>query len=131
MFLNELTESEKKSYWILANQVASAHEGVSMVEQDVLNRVLTELDIEPSNYFTTVESACAVFLSEKSKRIAIVELSIIALIDHDYDIQERKLIRLIAENFGLGLEFLDRAERWAESIVGLYSSGRTMISAKF
>jgi hypothetical protein len=127
MYLNMLKHEEKSAFYSLAHALAVSHEGISEAEHNVLNSTLQEMGISKPAQLLDVKEACTVFVSNASKRIALLELLLIALVDDDFADDEETMVSKIVDYFGFDASNIDRAASWAESILAGHRSGLRFI----
>ena len=70
------------------------------------------------------------FKSQASKRIVILELMILIHIDHTFNINEKKLIEEISNNFGIDIEDLNDYSQWGKSVAMLYEVAKIFVNEK-
>lgn len=128
MYLNMLNEQEKNGFYALAHAIASSHEAISDKEREVLLASAHEMGIEPPSVVQSVKEACAVFTSDSSKRVAVLELALLALVDDDFAMEEQAVFNEVISEFAFSAGQIDRAMGLAEAILAQYRSGLRFIN---
>lgn len=129
MYLTMLNEQEKIGFYALAHALAQSHEGISDKERQVLDASASEMGIVPPNSVLDVKSACATFVSSASKRVAVLELALLALVDDDYAAEEQNVMNEVVRAFALNESQVSRVMGLAEAILAQYRSGKRFIEA--
>jgi len=127
MYLNRLSESEKIAFYSLAHSIAASHEGISLEELALLDSILGEMQIAKPAAILPIAEALKAFESEEHKRLALLELMLIALVDDDFAEAEQRVFNQAVSAFQLGEHHVERAASWAESMLGLFRSGQRFI----
>lgn len=127
MYLNRLTNGEKVAFYSLAHAVAAAHEGVSLEEKALLEAALHEMKISQPPQVLSVAEAISLFESDETRRIALLELMLIATVDEDFDEAEQVVMAQIVEGFKFSESHIERSAAWAESLAALFRSGQRFI----
>jgi hypothetical protein len=129
MYLNRLTVGEKIAFYSLAHLVASAHEGISLEEKALLEASLHEMKIAKPSHVLSIIDAVRSFESDESKRIALLELMLIAMVDEDFDDAEQAIMSEVLSGFNFDETHIERAAAWAESLAALFRSGQRFIQS--
>lgn len=129
MYLSMLNAQEKTGFYSLAHALAQSHEGISSEERSVLNASAYEMGIESPNEVLDVKSACAAFGSTASKRVAVLELAFLALVDDDFANEEQGVMNEVVSAFGLTEGQVNRVMGLAEAILAQYRSGKRFIES--
>ncbi|MCX9157902.1 hypothetical protein OPU71_17395 [Niveibacterium sp. 24ML] len=127
MYLNRLAESEKVAFYSLAHAIAASHDGISFEEQALLDSILSEMQIALPGAILPIADALKAFQSDEHKRLVLLELMLIALVDDDFADAEKRVLSQAASEFQLGDHLVERAASWAESMLGLFRSGQRFI----
>lgn len=127
MFLARLVGDEKSAFYSLAHAVAAAEGGVSGVEASILDAALGEMAIPKPTNTLSPEDACRVFARAEGKRIALLELMMVAMIDGSISDKELEKIRSIAEKLGVGAQ-VEQARQWASAVLTAFRSGERFIA---
>ncbi|MBK1679435.1 hypothetical protein [Rhodocyclus tenuis] len=127
MYLNRLTNGEKVAFYSLAHAVAAAHEGISLEEKALLEATLHEMKIPQPQQILSVAEAVSRFESDETRRIALLELMLIAMIDDDFDDAEQTVMSEVLKGFNFNENHVERAAAWAESLAALFRSGQRFI----
>lgn len=126
MYLSRLSQPQKLAFYSLAHAVASADAGVAADEQVLLNAILGEMGIGEPAELATAPAACAAFSSPAERRIVLLELFLIALVDGDIAGAELDLIREVSRLLGVEGD-LRRAQDWANAMLQLHRSAERFI----
>lgn len=127
MYLNRLTNGEKVAFYSLAHAVAAAHEGISLEEKALLEAALHEMKIPQPQQVLSIAEAVSSFESDETRRIALLELMLIATVDDDFDEAEQAVMAQVVEGFSFNENYIERAVAWAESMAALFRSGQRFI----
>ncbi len=129
MYLSMLNEQEKIGFYSLAHALAQSHQGISDEERNVLVASAKEMELTPPHVVLDVHAACATFLSNTSKRVAILELALLALVDDDYAAEEQIILNEVVSAFALSDSQVSRVMGLAEAILAQYRSGKRFIES--
>ena len=127
MYLNRLTDGEKVAFYSLAQAVAAAHEGISLEEKALLEAALHEMKISRPQEALSVAKAVDCFESDESRRIALLELMLIATVDDDFGDAEQAVMAQVLVGFGFNENHIERAVAWSASLAALFRSGQRFI----
>lgn len=127
MYLNRLTNGEKVAFYALARAVAVAHEGISLEEKALLEAALHEMKIPQPQQILSVSEAISRFESDETRRIALLELMLIAMVDEDFDDAEQAVVAEVIQGFNFTENHIERAAAWAESLAALFRTGQRFI----
>ncbi len=127
MFLGRLLDKEKSAFYALAHAVAAAEGGVSEAEESILSAAVGEMSITKPSSILSLEEACRSFDRSEGKRIALLELMMVAMIDGSISDEELEKIRSIADHLGIGSQ-VDQARQWAAAVLTAFRSGERFIA---
>jgi len=115
VFLNLLTDRQKQSFLALATKIVMADGDVVPAENVTLAVRVAEMGGNVKAPAEEIYGApnAAVFDTERSKIIVILELMVIAYSDQEYHKDERPIIEDLADKFGLSAAEMARFEDWA------------------
>ena len=114
MFLSQLTEPEKAAFLALAREMVVLN-GVLVTETEMLAAACREMGLTVDQpVFLSFEAACASFKSDRSRKIALMELMLLAKADGLVQAEESELAKRIQAAFGASDDVLAWARRWAE-----------------
>lgn len=128
MFLSRLALPEKLAFYSLAHAVAAAQSDISAVEEALLDAALGEMALATPPALQDIQTACSAISSATARRVVLLELLMIALIDGDIVEAELAIVCQVAELLGLQVE-LKRARDWATAMLTVYRSGERFISS--
>ena len=115
MFVMQLTLDERQALMSLLVSIAKADGRLNEMEKEFLNyyakanSINLNLDEEIS-----IDDACKLIKTQKGKIIALQEIIKIAFADGQYDENEKKGVRIIAQNFGVSESKLQEIEEWVQ-----------------
>jgi len=127
MYLNRLSDGEKVAFYSLSCIVASAHDGISALEKVIIDAALHEMNINQPQVVLPLAEAIARFENDESKKIALLELMLVANIDESFDEAEKQVMDTVLKSFGYDDGHIERAAAWAESMTALFRSGQRFI----
>lgn len=131
MLLMKLETREKFAFLQLSHFLARVDGNFKQREKDIINEYCSEMGIENSNTFLiedfNLEENLNEFKSEKSKKIAILELMVLVHIDEIFDIKEFELTKKIMSFFKLKEEDLIEFSLWGKRVANLYKESKTLI----
>ena len=134
MLLMKLQSKEKFSFLQLAHYLARIDNKYGQKEEEIILEYCTEMGIENLDNFDfdnfSLEKILNDFKSETSKKIVILELMILIHIDHSFNLNEKKLIQRISENFGIDVDDVNDYSQWGKSVAMLYEVAKIFINEK-
>ena len=134
MLLMKLQSKEKFSFLQLAHYLARVDNKYGKREEEIILEYCAEMGIENLDSFDfenfSLEKILKDFKSESSKRIVILELMILIHIDHSFNLNEKKLIQRISENFGIDVDDVNDYSQWGKSVAMLYEVAKIFINEK-
>ena len=95
MFLSDLTEEQKITFYNIAMDLVYSDEILDINEAQLIARLEKEMGL--SNKDIPKNKDLQSFDTKKSKSIAILELLMIAYIDEDFNVEESNYIKKIAD----------------------------------
>lgn len=130
----KLQSKEKFSFLQLAHYLARVDNKYGKREEEIILEYCAEMGIENLDSFDfenfSLEKILKDFKSESSKRIVILELMILIHIDHTFNLNEKKLIQKISENFGIDIDDVNDYSQWGKSVAMLYEVAKIFINEK-
>ena len=130
----KLQSKEKFSFLQLAHYLARIDNKYGQKEEEIILEYCTEMGIENLDNFDfdnfSLEKILNDFKSETSKKIVILELMILIHIDHSFNLNEKKLIQKISENFGIDISDVNDYSQWGKSVAMLYEVAKIFINEK-
>lgn len=131
MYLAKLSPEEKGAFFRLACHLI-AHDGIEPQEHALLSGAVGEMGLRgavaPDN--VDVRTECAIFRSAQSRKIAAVELMMLALADRRFQRGEQRLIHRILGDFGFSPAELDSLLKWADRWFEVYNAADEFVGAK-
>ena len=134
MLLMKLQSKEKFSFLQLAHYLARVDNKYGKREEEIILEYCGEMGIENLDSFDfenfSLEKILKDFKSESSKKIVILELMILIHIDHSFNLNEKKLIQRISENFGIDVDDVNDYSQWGKSVAMLYEVAKIFVNEK-
>ena len=134
MLLMKLQSREKFSFLQLAHYLARIDNKYGKREEEIILEYCVEMGIENLDSFDfenfSLEKILKDFKSESSKKIVILELMILIHIDHSFNLNEKKIIQRISENFGIDVTDVNDYSQWGKSVAMLYEVAKIFINEK-
>ncbi len=121
MFLNLLTEDEKRAFAVLAEKIIEADGIVVGREAATLAAFRGEMGVgvDAEEAQRSVEELAAVFRDRQSKVAALLELIGLGYSDTSFSITERSMVTVVAQAMGIGMDDVVRLESWVQEHVRL------------
>lgn len=128
MYLDLLEDFEKHAFSRLAFTMIAYH-GIDEHEEKLYYAALAEMGMTEPDLDDEVDIAleCAAFRTMTSKRIALIELMLLALADGDLENEERHLIDDIIAAFGFDEATLTEAWQWVSGWYQTFRAGKEFI----
>ena len=130
----KLQSKEKFSFLQLAHYLARVDNKYGKREEEIILEYCVEMGIENLDSFDfenfSLEKILKDFKSESSKKIVILELMILIHIDHSFNLNEKKLIQRISENFGIDVDDVNDYSQWGKSVSMLYEFAKIFVNEK-
>ena len=130
----KLQSKEKFSFLQLAHYLARVDNKYGKREEEIILEYCVEMGIENLDSFDfenfSLEKILKDFKSESSKKIVILELMILIHIDHSFNLNEKKLIQRISENFGIDVDDVNDYSQWGKSVARLYEVAKIFVNEK-
>jgi hypothetical protein len=128
MYLDLLEDTEKVAFSRLAYAMIAFH-GIEAHEEKLYYSALAEmglgeLDLEEA---VDIQMECQAFQSQASKRIALIELMLLALADGDLEKEEQTLLDDIISAFKFDDETLTEAWQWVSGWFGTFRTGKDFV----
>ncbi|WP_025270203.1 hypothetical protein [Hippea sp. KM1] len=131
MFLNKLTDDEKKAFIKLAYYLAKIDKRFSKEEKDIVSSFLREMNMEDPGFNEEefdLYDVLSNFKRKISKNIVVVELFSLALIDDYMSIEENELLKKVINYFEIDPKLLILLYNFSKAYVSLYIQGETLIT---
>lgn len=122
MYLTQLQPDEKLAFFNLAYHLVSYH-GIEPEEHALLTAAIGEMALRTLERPEQVDipTECARFKSAHAKRIAAIELMMLALSDRTFQKEEQQMVNRILSAFGFGSKELDELLQWADRWFEVYN----------
>ena len=131
MFLNQLEADEKRAFLQLAHYIARSDSEISDSEKSIIEKYCLEMQIENIEFNEEefdIYDILSTFKSNKSKKIATLEILMLIYADEYLHENEREILEKMLEEFGLNNNFLILYTEWAKNIISLYKQGIALIN---
>lgn len=130
MYLSNLSDKEKTAFFRLACHLI-AHDGVEPQEHALLAGAVGEMGLRGATppRDIDIEAECAVFLTIESRKIAAIELMMLALADRRFQRGEQRLIHRVLGDFGFHANELDDLLKWADRWFEVYNAADDFIAS--
>ncbi len=131
MLLMKLEPKEKFSFLQLAHYLARIDNEYGKKEEEVILEYCAEMGIDNDDMFDinefSLEQTLKDFKSKRSKKIVILELTILIHADDKFDLKERTLISKISEAFDFSDNDVELYSQWGKAVAALYQQGKIFI----
>lgn len=129
MFLHELMAEEQAAFCLLARRLMQADGVESAVEDGMMQGMLRELGMSeaPVDANEPLDALASVFVSPRSRRIAMLELLLIACCDEEFHVKERELLQTLAEHMDFVPIAMIVMENWATRQLALANEAMEML----
>jgi len=131
MLLMKLEPKEKFSFLQLAHYLARIDNEYGEKEEEVILEYCAEMGIDNDDMFDmdefSLENTLKDFKSIRSKKIVILELTILIHADDKFDLEERTLISQITKAFNFKEEDVELYSQWGKAVAALYQQGKFFI----
>lgn len=125
MLLDELTLEEKRSFWNIANVLASVDGQIVAEEQSVLAQYVEEMGggfefIDPASVDVTAELNAVKGSALRNRRIMYFELFGVAYADTDFSDKEQKILREAADILDIADDVKETLETCVKNVYDSY-----------
>lgn len=130
MFLNRLSEEEKKAFLELAHHVARVDDNFHDQEQIIIDKYCMEMqmdDIEYDESSFDIENTLSIIKEESNKKIVLLEVMALVYSDNILHPAEEKVLNKIVTLFKLNPNLAIVYKEWAKSILSLFTQGEALI----
>lgn len=120
MLLGQLKTPEKFAFLRLAHFLAKTDGTYSQKEKELIDEYCFEMGIDNIEFDKDkLEDILKEFKSNKSKKITLMELMILAHIDDTFNLYEHKAVQAIAESFGIEQQTVLYYSTWGKAVAAL------------
>ena len=132
MLLDQLSLKEKHAFLSLAKQLVSLN-GIEEEERAMLEAACREMGITANvqEEATDIVAVSACFESERSRRIALLELYLLCHADGEIQSAEREYNAQVCRAMGMEEEIQERASRLSQSMLDLYLTANRFVASAF
>ena len=128
-WLSSLSERQRDALLGLAHNVIVSDGLLDPNEEDMLDEFKREMALKPDVVadYLELEGIDAVFDSERSRTVAILNLLHLSYADGAFEIEEECLLKELARNFGMDDDDFRRLDDWVRRLVALENEARQLI----
>ena len=129
MFLQELTESQKKTFICLAHDIIVSDGILRADENFMMEQLRREIglsnDFQP--HYITLEGIDSIFDTRSARIAVLLNLIRLAYADGAFEIEERFLLAEICQIFSIDSQLFALAENWVRRLIALEKEARTLM----
>ncbi|PLW80584.1 hypothetical protein C0585_01805 [Candidatus Woesearchaeota archaeon] len=132
MFLFQLNLPEKMAFIYLAKKMVTVDDGiVDDYERHLLDIMSNEMQISVNDHSIVfdLEKLASEFQSEFSRKICLVELLSLALVNEDYNQKQKDLLLGLCNFFDISKNNFSELESWVLKMMNLYKEGIELIKS--
>lgn len=128
MYLGQLSPVEKVAFSRLSYLLISYY-GIDEHEQKLYYAALSEMGLVDPDIEGEIDPGveAAAFATPASRRVALIELMLLALADGDIEDEEQNVLDIIISHFGFDAEVLEQAWSWVQRWYETYQAGNLFI----
>jgi len=124
MYLTVLSNEEKEIFLNIAYAVASADGNYSDMEKAIIAEYCREMQMECeeislSKFDETLLERINIISSETVKKIIIFEIIGLTMIDKNYDVKEKELVKKMVDIFGIDIGYSENCEEVIREYISL------------
>lgn len=124
MYLQELKAEQKELFLDLSILLSSSDSNFSVEEKNLIKQICAEMQIE-ERYASTFEFKDVIdklvdISTKKEKRIMLIELAGIIMVDGEYTDEENRFINDIAEKFSIPYDEVNKMILKVTELYGVY-----------
>ena len=129
MWLSSLSERQRDALLGLAHNVIVSDGLLDPNEEDMLDEFKREMALKPDVVadYLELEGIDAVFDSERSRTVAILNLLHLSYADGAFEIEEECLLKELARTFGMDDDEFRRLDDWVRRLVALENEARQLM----
>lgn len=129
MWLSSLSEQQRDALLGLAHNVIVSDGLLDPNEEDMLDEFKREMALKPDVVadYLELEGIDAIFDSERSRTVAILNLLHLSYADGAFEIEEECLLKELARTFGMDDDDFRRLDDWVRRLVALENEARQLI----
>jgi len=131
MYLNYLEENEKQAFLQLANAIANADGELCDKEKTIIGYYCNEMNINnfAHDQQKSIDALAMEFKSMRSKKITILELMSIVHANGEFKKEEKMIVDLLVQKFGISQDYLNDVEKWTDLMLSVIEQGNSLIEA--
>jgi len=130
MFLGLLNKKEKVAFLKLAHHVARSDGDFSEKQNEIISTYCFEMQVDDISYEEKqfdLKNILNNFTTDKSKKIAMLEIMALIYSDNIVHEEEQKLIDAILETFGFSKLVAHLYLEWTKTILSVSEQGKLLI----
>jgi len=130
MFLGLLKEEEKNAFLELAHYLARSDGDFSDKQKEIISTYCFEMNIDDIDYNAEkfdLNYTLSKFLSEKSKKIVLLEVMALIYSDEYIHLEEQKIIDIMLEKFELNNTISNIYLEWTKTILAVSEQGKLLL----
>jgi len=129
MFLSKLDNNEKKSFLMLAHNIARSDGDFSENEQNMIDTYCMEMQISDVNYDKnnfSLELILDTFKSQENQKIVLLEIMALVFSDGLHE-KEQEILNVIADKFNVSEDLTVVYGEWSKAILSIAKQGQALI----
>ena len=129
MWLSSLSERQRDALLGLAHNVVVSDGLLDPNEENMMDEFKREMALKPDVVadYLELEGIDAVFDSERSRTVAILNLLHLSYADGAFEIEEECLLKELARTFGMDDDDFRRLDDWVRRLVALENEARQLM----
>jgi len=130
MFLNRLSEEEKKGFLELAHHIARVDNDFNDKEQIMISKYCMEMqmdDIEYDESSFDLNKSLSVVKEESNQKIVLLEIMALVYSDDILRPAEDKVLKHVVDFYDLNPNLVIVYKEWAKTILSLFVQGEALI----
>jgi len=130
MFLNILKKNEKVAFLELAHNIARSNGNFSNKQKEIISTYCFEMQINDIAYAANkfdLKETLNKFTTNKSKKIAFLEIMALIYSDNIVHKEEQKIIDIMLELFGFSQVLANIYLEWTKTILAVSEQGKLLI----
>lgn len=129
MFLDELTDTQKRAFIGVAHRLSLSDQILSRREQVLLTAMRGEMAMDLLAVPPQIDETqlTSIFDSRRARLIMLIELLTLAYVDGAFDDQESSYILKISADFGVGSSEVEQMAGWVQEFFRTEARGRSLL----
>lgn len=132
MFLMQLDNIQKFAFLQIAHYLAHTDGEYDNIEEELITEYCIEMGIDDMVYNEeefNLEQTLALFKSEKSRKILLLELMILIHVDDRFNYFEQNFVKDAAALFGFSDSQIRQASSWGKAMSALREQGMEILKS--